>query len=45
MSVDEQREWIAHFAREKITKIFEKAKFNFQVYKMAINEIQRRKEK
>ena len=42
MSVDEQRDWLAHFARTEITKIFEKAKFNFQVYKMAVKSLQRK---
>ena len=45
MSVDEQRDWLAHFARTEITKIFEKAKFNFQVYKMAVKSLQRKQKR
>lgn len=42
LSVAEQRDWIAHFARSEITKIFEGAKFNVQVFKMAVKSLQRK---
>jgi hypothetical protein len=45
MSVEEQRSWFAYFAKDQITKIFEKASFNFGVFKMAVNRINARKER
>ncbi len=45
MSVDEQRSWFAYWAKEKITKIFEKASFNFGVFKMAVDRINKRKQR
>ena len=44
LSIQDQRDWIAHFAREEITRIFEKSGFNFDVYKMACKSLLRKKE-